>query len=86
MTTEKFYFRKHIVKDGSTLPTPLPETKNPDHYELLSINEIINGKPGEFPGLITVVRLYLRTISVDLEGMTIINRYLDLISKRASGK
>jgi glutamate--cysteine ligase catalytic subunit len=48
--------------------------------EELSLDEIINGK------LIPLVRAYLSCITVDLRTTLLIDRYLELISKRASGE
>lgn len=52
----------------------------------MTINEIINGKPGGFPGLIPLVHLYLDSSSVLPDERTQLNRHLRLISRRASGE
>ena len=62
-----------------------------DEYELMSIDEIINGQQkagGEagFPGLIPLVENYLNSVNVDVETRCELARYLNLIQKRASGK
>jgi glutamate--cysteine ligase catalytic subunit len=60
-----------------------------DEYELMTINEVINGQqlPGGtgFPGLIPLVESYLNSMNVDVETRCELARYLDLIRKRADG-
>ncbi len=58
-----------------------------DEYELMTINEIINGKAdGGFPGLMPLVESYLDSVNVDVETRCELAQYLDLIKGRASGK
>jgi hypothetical protein len=38
-----------------------------------------------FAGLMPLVRQYVASINVDLETRVVIDKYLDLVSKRASG-
>ncbi|KAI9843493.1 MAG: Zn finger-containing GTPase- Activating Protein for ARF [Thelocarpon superellum] len=66
-------------------PTPIGPVE--DEYELMSIDEIINGQQKErgFPGLIPLVQSYLNSVNVDVETLCELERYLDLIRKRASG-
>eukprot|EP01134_Creolimax_fragrantissima_P005583 CFRG5583T1 len=95
ITKEKFYFRKHL--DG----TKLTPQCDPDAYELMDINTIINGRCGaspdgaaakactsknNFPGLLSYVRAYLNTMVVDVETSMKLSNYLDFISKKASGE
>lgn len=56
-----------------------------ENVELMSIDKIINGEENGFPGLIPLIRCYLISMCVDVETCCTINRYLTLISKRASG-
>ncbi|GAB5592020.1 glutamate--cysteine ligase [Umbelopsis nana] len=56
-----------------------------DAYELMSIDEIINGKPGGFTGLIPLINSYLNSVNVDIETRCQLSRYLDLIKRRANG-
>jgi glutamate--cysteine ligase catalytic subunit len=70
---------------------PSPFGPVEDEYELMSIDEIINGqqKVGDetgFPGLIPLVENYLNSMNVDVETRCELARYLKLIQKRASGK
>ncbi|CAO3666245.1 unnamed protein product [Rhizopus stolonifer] len=68
---EKFHFRKNVLEgeDGS---------------ELMSLNEIMNGKD-DFVGLVPLVHQYLDSMQ-DQESRPTLNKYLSLISKRASGE
>lgn len=79
---------------GSGANTPQPQSSRPpspvgpveDEYALMSVNEIINGKPdGSFPGLIPLVESYLDSINVDVETRCELAQYLALIKGRANG-
>ena len=61
--------------------------EDPDVHCLMSINEIINGSAEHgFPGLISIVDSYLNSMSVDIETRFQLNRYLNLVRRRASGE
>ncbi|KAF9996398.1 hypothetical protein BGZ65_008004 [Modicella reniformis] len=69
---------------------PLPQTDLPsvsprsDEYELMTINEIINDNPEKgYPGLLGLVNNYLYTLNIETQCE--INKYLELIKKRANG-
>lgn len=70
----------------------LSETPSPveDEYTLMTIDEIINGKTGaggdDFIGLIPLIESYLNAVNVDVQTRCDLAKYLDLVSKRASGK
>lgn len=100
VSTQEFWFRKNpfpshkssatgISTPGeqhSRPPTPIGPVE--DEYELMSINEVINGQQnieGGFPGLIPLVESYLNSMNVDVETRCDIATYLDLIRKRANG-
>lgn len=53
--------------------------------QLMTLNEIINGKGSEFPGLVPLLRAYLVSVEVDADTHCTVNQYLNLISNRASG-
>ncbi|XP_047651087.1 glutamate--cysteine ligase catalytic subunit isoform X3 [Phacochoerus africanus] len=55
-------------------------------YTLMSIDTIINGKEGVFPGLIPILNSYLENMEVDVDTRCSILNYLKLIKKRASGE
>ncbi|KAF1815241.1 GCS-domain-containing protein [Eremomyces bilateralis CBS 781.70] len=72
--------------------TPLGPVE--DEYELMSIDEVINGQYGgdgtasscRFPGLIPLVESYLDSVNIDIETRCNLERYLGLIQKRADGR
>ncbi|XP_017056232.1 glutamate--cysteine ligase [Drosophila ficusphila] len=55
-------------------------------YQLLTINEIFNGKPNVFPGLVPLIRSYLQSMEVDTDTHCTIEQYLRFIEKRAAGE
>ena len=52
----------------------------------MTLDAIINGKQGEFPGLLPLIDVYLGAVDVDVETRCAIQGYLDLIRRRASGE
>ncbi|CZR53365.1 related to gamma-glutamylcysteine synthetase [Phialocephala subalpina] len=78
---------------GTTTPSisrpPTPTGPVEDEYELMSIDEIMNGSAlsssNDFPGLIPLVESYLDSMNVDVETRCELAAYLDLIRKRANG-
>ncbi|XP_040984686.1 glutamate--cysteine ligase catalytic subunit isoform X1 [Aquila chrysaetos chrysaetos] len=86
-----FYFRKDICKGGNTVVDGCGSAQNgtgtdAEEYTLMSIDTIINGKEGVFPGLIPVLNSYLENMEVDVDTRCTILNYLKLIKKRASGE
>jgi len=76
-----------VTPANSRPPSPIPIE---DEYELMTINEIMNGRkdrqPGSFPGMIPLIHSYLNSLNVDVATRCEIEKYLDLVSKRASGE
>ena len=52
----------------------------------MTINEIFNGKTSEFPGLIKLIDIYMDTIDIKEPVRNGVTKYLQFISKRASGE
>lgn len=56
-------------------------------YDMFTVDEIINGKEGVFPGLVPLIEQYLKSIDdCDVDTSCTISQYLSLIKSRASGK
>lgn len=73
--SEKFYFRKNIFASNSM-----------HDLGFMTMDELINGSNGSFPGLIPIILSYLDTLHLDIETRYSLSRYLQLIQKRASGE
>ncbi|XP_065566691.1 glutamate--cysteine ligase catalytic subunit-like isoform X2 [Artemia franciscana] len=69
---EKFFFRKDPLTANSSC-------------EEMTVNEIVNGKEGFFPGLIPLILNFLNSVEVDADTHCTIRQYLKFISRRASG-
>lgn len=91
---EKFWFRKDITthisppeaNEWCRRGTMNCEPKDCDMFGLMTINEVINGKEGEFPGLIPLINNYLSGMDVDADTHCTIQQYLKFIQRRASGE
>ncbi|KAG9077658.1 hypothetical protein FRC06_008784, partial [Ceratobasidium sp. 370] len=73
--------------EQSRCPSPgAPPERGPveDEYEEMTINEIINGKDS-FPGLLGIVNAYLDSLNVEFTAKLKLQKYLDLIKRRADG-
>uniref|UniRef100_A0A8C3WM62 Glutamate--cysteine ligase n=1 Tax=Catagonus wagneri TaxID=51154 RepID=A0A8C3WM62_9CETA len=86
-----FYFRKDICKGGNAVVDGCGKAtgsteQTAEEYALMSIDTIINGKEGVFPGLIPILNCYLENMEVDVDTRCSILNYLKLIKKRASGE
>ena len=77
---EKFWFRRDITSDAKFNESGEAE------YTEYTVDEIINGKEGVFPGLIPLVNSYLASMNGDADTYCTIQRYLKLIQRRASGE
>lgn len=63
------------------------KSQKDEEYQLLTIHEIISGKPGCFPGLKPLIERYLKSVDdCDVDTSCTITQYLNLIEKRASGE
>ncbi|CAH1117918.1 unnamed protein product [Phaedon cochleariae] len=92
---QKFWFRKDVTTHVSppaanecckTGSRNCEEPQNCDMFVQMSVNEIINGKEGEFPGLIPLINSYLSSMDVDADTHCTIQQYLKFIQRRASGE
>ncbi|KAJ9594296.1 hypothetical protein L9F63_014301, partial [Diploptera punctata] len=82
-----FYFRKDITTNVSppAATSCCQATDCSDVYITMTVDEIINGKADEFPGLIPLINSYLSGMDVDADTHCTIQQYLKLIQRRASG-
>nr|CAX82735.1 putative Glutamate--cysteine ligase catalytic subunit [Schistosoma japonicum] len=78
---------EHHIKASSSCSSlsSFAEVEPDDSYMLMSVNEIINGT-STFPGLLPLIRHYVQETGGHLETIDLINSYMDLIQKRASGE
>uniref|UniRef100_A0AAV1UUF1 Glutamate--cysteine ligase n=1 Tax=Peronospora matthiolae TaxID=2874970 RepID=A0AAV1UUF1_9STRA len=86
---EKFHFRCHMAPpqvDDCLLSDPCRLHEDPDACELMTIAEIMLGKGSYFPGLIPLVYAYLDHIECDEATRTLVEKYMCLIAKRATGE
>ncbi|ODQ63103.1 GCS-domain-containing protein [Nadsonia fulvescens var. elongata DSM 6958] len=75
---EKFYFRSNLANDDESIASV--------SFNQLSVDEIINGSANKFIGLVPLIKQYLHSISVPVDTLCQLERYLSLISRRASGE
>jgi glutamate--cysteine ligase catalytic subunit len=75
-------------RPDSATPSRPPSPTGPveDEYTLMTIDEIVNGSSGQFPGLVPLVENYLDSVNVDVQTRCELATYLELICDRASGK
>lgn len=83
-----FYFRKTLKKCPAAAKGEIPNSSadTGEEFELMSIDTIINGKVGEFPGLIPLIESYLGNVDVDIDTRCTISQYLTFIQRKASGE
>ncbi|GBN00316.1 Glutamate--cysteine ligase catalytic subunit [Araneus ventricosus] len=88
--TEKFWFRKDLTTCESPPEATayMAECCCPDEcqYTQMTINEIINGKGNEFPGLVPLIQKFLTSMDIDVDTQCSIQQYLQLIRLRAKGE
>ncbi|KAJ7680279.1 glutamate-cysteine ligase catalytic subunit [Mycena polygramma] len=56
-----------------------------EEYEEMTMNEIMNGKGDDFPGLLGLITVYLDTLDIEPDELTKIQNYLNLVRRRADG-
>lgn len=96
--SNKFWFRKNISNKDINATANSNETNDAaatngdkessidDEYELMTIDEIINGNGSSFPGLVPLINSYLSSMDVDTDTHCTIQQYLRLIQRRAAGQ
>lgn len=85
----EFSFRRNLCKSVAVKEAencPNGDLRHDGEFELMSIDNIINGKDGDLPGLIPLINRYLATTEIDLNTHCTISQYLNHISRKASGE
>eukprot|EP01135_Chromosphaera_perkinsii_P005544 Nk52_evm93s352 gene=Nk52_evmTU93s352 len=72
--------------NGSNSTDGNNNSEDEDANEMMSVDTILNGKDGTFPGLIPLMNAYLNILDVEIGTRCKIGKYLEFISKRASGE
>ncbi|KAJ3391929.1 hypothetical protein HDU84_005077 [Entophlyctis sp. JEL0112] len=85
---QKFYFRKNVFGNLDRRPALFDGfcVSDDDDVAEFSVDELINGKAGVFPGFIPLIRAYLSAVpGLPLSVLKNLDNYLDFVSKRAAG-
>ncbi|CAJ0585705.1 unnamed protein product, partial [Mesorhabditis spiculigera] len=91
---QKFFFRKGVATcrhppdeagGGDSAACTVGNAKSED-IEEMTINEIVNGREKEWPGLVPMLKQFLDSADVDVDTRCTISQYLNFISQRASGQ
>ncbi|CAG2118201.1 unnamed protein product, partial [Medioppia subpectinata] len=92
----KFWFRKDIFTQNTSQDVNNNTNSFKTNYERyeseeesyieMSINEIMNGYGNEFPGLIPLIRDYVKDLLLDAQTYNKVQQYIQLIADRASAK
>uniref|UniRef100_F6ZGZ0 Glutamate--cysteine ligase n=1 Tax=Ciona intestinalis TaxID=7719 RepID=F6ZGZ0_CIOIN len=90
--TELFCFNTNFRNNEGNVQKKIAEFgslrigRSDDDCNGMTIDHIINGKKGEFTGVISLLREYLDETGIEKEARNVIERYFELISKRACGE
>ncbi|XP_063833871.1 glutamate--cysteine ligase [Ostrinia nubilalis] len=79
---QRFWWRRDVGAPRDVAP----HAGAPGDYAEMTVDEIVNGKDGVFPGLIPLIESYLSGMDVDADTHCSVQQYLKLIQKRASGE
>ncbi|XP_053600985.1 glutamate--cysteine ligase catalytic subunit [Plodia interpunctella] len=74
----RFWWRRDVGAPST------PAHKDSQLYAEMTIDEIVNGKEGVFPGLIPLIESYLSGMDVDADTHCSVQQYLKLIQRRAA--
>ncbi|RDW80977.1 hypothetical protein BP5796_05675 [Coleophoma crateriformis] len=92
---EVFFFRKEVYPTGTAGHERLHQIPVDQEYREMTINEIMNGTmptgqfqndASHFPGLIPIVKRYIKESNTDVSVESQISEYLDVLEGRASGR
>ncbi|XP_072935895.1 glutamate--cysteine ligase isoform X2 [Epargyreus clarus] len=83
---ERFWWRCDVrAPPAAAAPPAAPAAPPREPCQLLTIDEIVNGKEGVFPGLVPLIESYLSGMDVDADTHCSVQQYLKLIQRRARG-
>ena len=94
----RFWFRKDIFSRSPSQEVNHNSNGLSDNHDIdgndveessyiqMSINEIMNGYGQEFPGLVPLMREYVKSISLDAYTDCKVQQYIQLIADRAANK
>lgn len=83
LRSERFWFRKNIVE---SLENNNEYASIDDEYELMTIDQIINGNGTSFIGIIPLMGQYVLEMNVNADTYYMAQQYLTFIQQRASGE
>jgi len=86
INTQTFWFRRCIVPGEDGAPGCNCDGNGHSKEDEMTMNELVNGKNGHFPGLVPVCFAYLEHIGCDQKSFNRLQQYLDFISGRAAGR
>lgn len=78
-TQQRFWWRRDVGAPGAV-------HAHGEEYLELTMNEIMSGKEGVFPGLIPLIESYLSGMDVDADTHCTVQQYLKLVQRRAAGE
>lgn len=81
--SEKFWWRRDV---GAPTDLAKQACDPAELYTEMTIDQIVNGKDGIFPGLIPLIESYLSGMDVDADTHCSVQQYLKLIARRSSGE
>ncbi|XP_073945249.1 glutamate--cysteine ligase [Choristoneura fumiferana] len=81
----KFWWRRDVGAPRDAAAPP-PARADADNYAEMTVDEIVNGKVGVFPGLVPLIESYLSGMDVDADTHCSVQQYLKLIQRRAAGE
>lgn len=84
--TERFWFRTNIFNKEELKIDENGNKFDDKNYEPMTMNEIFNGNGSSFPGLIPIMSEYLSTLDIDARTYQTMQRYLQLVKRKASGQ
>ncbi|CAH2068772.1 unnamed protein product, partial [Iphiclides podalirius] len=83
--SQRFWWRRDVGAPPEVAPHSA-DAHDHDQYAEMTIDEIVNGKEGVFPGLVPLIESYLSGMDVDADTHCSVQQYLKLIQRRAANE